>query len=79
LNLSGGKVLSPEFMALTSGLILYTSAFIGEVVRAGILSVSMGQVEASRAFGLERLSIPAIDRFPAGYARHHPAADQSIS
>lgn len=52
LNLSGGKILSPEFMALTSGLILYTSAFIGEVVRAGILSVSKGQVEASRALGL---------------------------
>ena len=54
LNLSGGRILSPEFMALTSGLILYTSAFIGEVVRAGILSVSHGQVEASRALGLNR-------------------------
>jgi general L-amino acid transport system permease protein len=52
LNLSGGKILSPEFMALTSGLILYTSAFIGEVVRAGIQSVSKGQTEASRALGL---------------------------
>jgi general L-amino acid transport system permease protein len=52
LNLSGGKTLSPEFMALTSGLVLYTAAFIGEVVRAGILSVSKGQVEASRALGL---------------------------
>jgi general L-amino acid transport system permease protein len=52
LNLAGGKILSPEFMALTSGLVLYTSAFIGEVVRAGILSVSTGQVEASRALGL---------------------------
>jgi general L-amino acid transport system permease protein len=52
LNLAGGKVLSPEFMALTSGLVLYTSAFIGEVVRAGILSVNKGQVEAARALGL---------------------------
>jgi len=52
LNLSGGKILSPEFTALTSGLFLYTSAFIGEVVRAGIISVSRGQVEAARALGL---------------------------
>jgi general L-amino acid transport system permease protein len=51
LNLSGGKILSPEFMALTSGLVLYTAAFIGEVVRAGIQSVSKGQVEAARALG----------------------------
>ena len=52
LNLAGGKILSPEFMALTSGLVLYTAAFIGEVVRAGIQSVSKGQVEAARALGL---------------------------
>jgi len=52
LNLSGGKILSPEFLALTSGLVLYTAAFIGEVVRAGIQSVPHGQVEAARALGL---------------------------
>lgn len=64
LNLSGGKVLSPEFMALTSGLILYTSAFIGEVVRAGILSVSRGQVEASRALGLNGFQSLRLIVFP---------------
>ncbi len=64
LNLSGGKILSPEFMALTSGLILYTSAFIGEVVRAGILSVSKGQVEASRALGLNGFQTLRLIVFP---------------
>lgn len=64
LNLSGGKILSPEFMALTSGLILYTSAFIGEVVRAGILSVSKGQVEASRALGLNSFQTLRLVVFP---------------
>lgn len=64
LNLSGGKILSPEFMALTSGLILYTSAFIGEVVRAGILSVSKGQVEASRALGLNSFQTLRLIVFP---------------
>jgi len=51
-NLKGGIILSPEFMALATGLVLYTAAFIGEIVRAGILSVSKGQFEASKALGL---------------------------
>ncbi len=51
-NMQGGNTFSPEFMALLSGLVIYTSAFIGEIVRAGIQSVSKGQVEASRALGL---------------------------
>ena len=64
LRLSGGKILSPEFMALTSGLILYTAAFIGEVVRAGIQSVSKGQVEASRALGLNAFQTLRLVVFP---------------
>ncbi|NIO70156.1 MAG: polar amino acid ABC transporter permease, partial [Anaerolineae bacterium] len=38
LRADGGTVLSPEFVALTLGLVVYTGAFIAEVVRAGILS-----------------------------------------
>ncbi len=64
LNLSGGKILSPEFLALTSGLVLYTAAFIGEVVRAGIQSVSRGQVEASRALGLNGFQTLRLVVFP---------------
>ncbi len=64
LNMTGGKVLSPEFMALTSGLVLYTSAFIGEVVRSGILSVSKGQVEASRALGFNNFQTLRLIVFP---------------
>ena len=62
--MTGGKVLSPEFMALTSGLVLYTSAFIGEVVRSGILSVSKGQVEASRALGFNSFQTLRLIVFP---------------
>jgi len=51
-NIRGGINLSPEFLAVLVGLTLYTSAFIGEIVRAGILSVPKGQVEAARAIGL---------------------------
>ena len=51
-NFSGGGSLSPEFAALFLGLTLYTAAFIGEIVRAGILSVDRGQFEAARSVGL---------------------------
>lgn len=51
-NLRGGFVMLPELIALLLGLVLYTGAFIAEVVRAGILAVSKGQTEASYALGL---------------------------
>ena len=51
-NFSGGLNLTPEFTALLVGLVIYTGAFIAEVVRAGILAVSRGQFEAARAIGL---------------------------
>lgn len=51
-NFQGGYSLSAEFIALELGLVLYTSAFIAEAVRAGIQSVSRGQVEAAMAIGL---------------------------
>jgi general L-amino acid transport system permease protein len=49
--------LTPEFVALMLGLVLYAGAFNGEIVRAGIESVSRGQWEASQALGLSRWQI----------------------
>jgi len=51
-NFQGGLVLIPELMALLIALSIYTAAFIAEIVRAGILSVSHGQTEAAYALGL---------------------------
>lgn len=51
-DFAGGRVASPEFMALVIGLSTYTAAFIAEVVRAGIVSVDKGQTEAAMALGL---------------------------
>lgn len=53
-NFSGGARLIPEFVALAIALSTYTAAFIAEVVRAGILSVHKGQMEAGAALGLSR-------------------------
>ena len=53
-NLRGGIEILPEFVALVLGLVIYTAAFIAEVVRAGISSVPRGQTEAALALGLSR-------------------------
>ncbi len=47
-----GNVITPEFAALLVGLVIYTSAFIAEIVRAGIQAVPYGQIEAARALGI---------------------------
>jgi len=51
-RLQGGLTLVPEFVALLTGLTIYTASFIAEIVRAGITSVSHGQIEAASALGL---------------------------
>ena len=48
----GGMVLIPELAALTLALSVYTSAFIAEIIRAGIQAVPYGQHEAARSLGL---------------------------
>jgi general L-amino acid transport system permease protein len=53
-NFEGGLSISPEFAALLVGLSTYTSAFIGEIVRGGVLAVDRGQSEAAKALGLSR-------------------------
>jgi general L-amino acid transport system permease protein len=52
-NFKGGVSVSPEFTALLLGLVLYTAAFVAEVVRAGIQSVTKGQTEAAMSIGLK--------------------------
>lgn len=63
-NFVGGMSLSPEFFALLVGLIIYTSAFVAEVVRSGIQAVSAGQWEAAAAIGLPRSHTLALVILP---------------
>jgi general L-amino acid transport system permease protein len=52
LNFSGGIVLTPELTALLIGLVVYSAAFCGEIIRGSIAAVPKGQWEAAQALGL---------------------------
>ncbi|MBN06829.1 MAG: amino acid ABC transporter permease [Rhodospirillaceae bacterium] len=56
-NFEGGVGLQPEFTAMLFGLTLYNGAFIGEIIRAGILSVHKGQREAANSIGFTQMQI----------------------
>lgn len=60
----GGLSFSPELATLLIGLTVYTAAYIAEVVRAGIQSVSQGQWEASKALGIKSSLIMQLIIFP---------------
>ena len=51
-NFKGGTSIKPEYIALTFALAYYTSCFIAEIVRGGILAISKGQTEAAHGLGL---------------------------
>ena len=51
-NFRGGGTISPEYTALTLGLVIYTAAYIAEIVRSGIQAIPLGQWEAAGALGL---------------------------
>ena len=51
-NFQGGGTITPEYIALTTGLVVYTAAYIAEIVRSGIQAVPQGQGEAAGALGL---------------------------
>ncbi len=63
-RLQNGFTASAGLLALLIGLVMYTAAFIAEIVRAGIQSVGRGQFEASRALGLSPIDTLRHVTFP---------------
>ena len=53
-NFRGGWRVPPAFITLLVALAVYHSAYMAESVRAGILSVNKGQIEAALSIGLKR-------------------------
>jgi len=56
-NYSGGTSIIPELIALAFALSLYTSTFIAENVRAGIMGIDKGQKEAAASIGLTKAQV----------------------
>ena len=63
-RIAGGFTASAGLIALLVGLVIYTSSFIAEIVRAGIQSVNRGQIEAARALGLAPMATLRNVTFP---------------
>ena len=63
-RIAGGFTASAGLLALLVGLVIYTSSFIAEIVRAGIQSVNRGQTEAARALGLTPMGTLRNVTFP---------------
>ncbi len=63
-RIAGGGTMPGALIALLAGLVIYTSAFIAEIVRAGIQSVNRGQVEAARGLGLSPMKALRHVTFP---------------
>ncbi len=63
-NYEGGARFTVNYLALLLALVIYTSAFIGEIVRGGIQAVHRGQREASMALGLSNSQTFSLVVFP---------------
>ena len=63
-RISGGFTASAGLLVLLVGLVIYTSSFIAEIVRAGIQSVGRGQTEAARSLGLSQMETLRQVTFP---------------
>ncbi len=77
-GISGGAALSPEYLSVTLALGLYTAAFVAEIVRAGISSVSAGQVAAARALGLSPAAVMRLVVLPQALRLIVPALTSQL-
>lgn len=79
LRFVGGMTLKPEFSALLVGLVLFGAAYIGEIIRGGLLSVDKGKLEAGSALGLSGFQINRYVRVPLAFRAMLPSlANQYI-
>ena len=63
-RIGGGFTAPAGLLVLLVGLVIYTSSFIAEIVRAGIQSVGRGQTEAARSLGLSQMETLRQVTFP---------------
>ena len=73
LRFVGGFAIKPEFTALLIAIAIFGGAYVGEIVRAGFLSVDRGRVEAARALGLSPWQTNRFVRIPLAVRAILPA------
>jgi general L-amino acid transport system permease protein len=73
LRFVGGLTLKPEFSALLIGLVLFGAAYIGEIIRGGLLAVDRGKLEAGSALGLSNLQVNRYVRIPLAFRAMLPS------
>jgi His/Glu/Gln/Arg/opine family amino acid ABC transporter permease subunit len=73
LRFVGGIDIKPEFTALLIAITVFGGAYIGEIVRGGLLSVDKGRIEAARALGLNGFQINRLVRIPLAVRAMLPA------
>jgi general L-amino acid transport system permease protein len=73
LRFKGGLSIKPEFSALLIGLVLFGAAYIGEIIRGGLLSVDRGKLEAAAALGLNPYQINRLIRIPLAFRAMLPS------
>jgi His/Glu/Gln/Arg/opine family amino acid ABC transporter permease subunit len=73
LRFVGGVDIKPEFTALLIAITVFGGAYIGEIVRGGLLSVDRGRIEAARALGLNGFQINRLVRIPLAVRAMLPA------
>jgi len=73
LRFIGGMTLKPEFSALLIGLVLFGAAYIGEIIRGGLLSVDKGKLEAGVALGLSEFQPNRYVRIPLAFRAMLPS------
>jgi His/Glu/Gln/Arg/opine family amino acid ABC transporter permease subunit len=73
LRFIGGMTLKPEFSALLIGLVLFGAAYIGEIIRGGLLSVDKGKLEAGVALGLSEFQTNRYVRIPLAFRAMLPS------
>lgn len=73
LRFVGGFAIKPEFFALLVAIAIFGGAYVAEIVRAGLLSVDKGRIEAARALGLSGFMVNRFVRLPLAIRAILPA------
>lgn len=63
----------PTFTSVVVVLVMQHIVFVSEVLRGGLLSVPLAQIEAARALGMRPLAIFRIVQFPQAWSASVPA------